>query len=67
MKPIPEWRKAWRYASMHIATLAIVFGTLPADAQAAMLDAVGVPAGRIPAVLGALFMLARIVQFKAPK
>jgi hypothetical protein len=67
MKLIPEARNAWRFLSMQVATVAIVFGTLPADTQAAMLDAIGVPANRVPVVLGALFMLARLVSFRPPQ
>lgn len=61
MKIIPNWRRAWRMASMQIAGLAVVFGTLPADAQAAMLDMVGVPPTRVPAILGLLFMAGRLL------
>lgn len=67
MKLIPEWKKAWRYMSMHVASVAIVFGLLPQDTQASMLEVVGVPANRITAVLGLIFMFARIVQVKQPK
>lgn len=64
MKPrlIPNWRKAWRMASVQVATLALGWGLLPPDTQAAMLAAVGVPAERIPAVLGALFLALRLID-----
>lgn len=62
MKLIPNWRKAWRMASVQIAVLAVAWGSLPPDAQAAMLQAVGVPAERIPAVLGALFLVLRLID-----
>lgn len=47
--------------SMQLAAAAVLFGTLPADTQAAVLDLVGVPASRVPAILGLLFMAGRIV------
>lgn len=59
---IPNWRRAWRMLSVQIASLAVVFGALPADAQAAMLDLVGVPASRLPAIIGLLVLGARLVQ-----
>ena len=62
MKLIPNWRRAWRMASVQIATVALGWGLLPPDAQAAMLTAVGVPAERIPALLGALFLVLRLID-----
>jgi hypothetical protein len=61
MKLIPDWRRAWRMTSVQLAAMAVLFGTLPADTQAAVLDMVGVPATRVPAILGLLFILGRIV------
>ena len=62
MKLIPHWRRAWRMASVQLAALAVGWGLLPPDTQAAMLAAIGVPAERVPAVLGAIFLLLRLVD-----
>lgn len=59
---IENWRSAWRMASMHIATAAILFGTLPADSQASLLDLIGLPPSRLPAILGILFIIGRLVK-----
>lgn len=59
---IPNWRRAWRMASMQLAALAVIFGALPADTQAAVLDLAGVPANRVPAILGLLIMAGRLIQ-----
>ena len=59
---IPEARSAWRMASVQIATLAIVFGALPADQQAAILALLGIDAARIPGVLGLAVILARVID-----
>lgn len=59
---ISNWRRAWRMASVQVATLALGWGLLPPDTQAQLLAAVGVPAERIPAVLGALFLVLRLVD-----
>ena len=64
MKPelIPEWRNAWRMLSVQIAALAIAWGTVPPDVQALLLEFVGIPAGRVPAVLGLLLIVGRLVS-----
>lgn len=64
MKPriIPNWKRAWRMASVQVAAVAVGWGLLPPDTQAVVLAAVGVPAERIPAVLGALFLALRLVD-----
>ncbi len=62
MKLIPNWRRAWRMATVRIAMLAVGWGLLPPESQAAMLDAIGVPAERIPAVLGAIFLVFRLID-----
>lgn len=62
MKIIDNWRNAWRMLTVQIATAAIAFGMLPADAQAAMLEAIGVPGNRITAILGALVLFGRLVS-----
>ncbi len=59
---IPNWKKAWRMASMHVAAGAVAFSTLPPDLQAALMAAVGLPVSAAPGVLGALMMLARLVD-----
>lgn len=62
MKLISNWRKAWRMASVQVAAVAVVLGSLPSDVQAAMFGAVGVPVERIPALIGVLLLVARLVD-----
>ncbi len=59
---IPNWRRAWRMASVQVATVAVAWGSLPADTQAAVLDAVGLSPSQVPLVLGVLMLLARVVN-----
>ena len=61
MMLIQQWRRAWRLLSVQVAGAAVVFGSLPADTQAAMLDAVGLPPSRLPAVLGLLVIAGRVL------
>lgn len=62
MKLIPQWRRAWQMFSIQVAGIAVVFGAMPADTQAAVLDLVGLPPSRLPAVLGVLMIIARLVS-----
>lgn len=64
MKPklIPNWRAAPRMLSVQIAALAVAWGSAPVDLQTAMLAAIGIGPERIPAVLGALFLLGRLID-----
>jgi hypothetical protein len=48
--------------SVQIAAGAVVFGMLPPDQQTAILAWLGVSPERIPAVIGGLFLLARLVN-----
>jgi hypothetical protein len=59
---IPNWRKSWRYLSVQIAAAGVIFGSLPADTQAAMLDAVGIAPSRLPAILGLLVLVGRLIS-----
>lgn len=64
MKPrlIPEARRAWRMMSVQVAAGAVLFGALPPDQQAAILAWLGLGPERIPAVIGALFIVTRLVD-----
>jgi hypothetical protein len=64
LKPslIPEARRAWRYFTVQVGVLAVIFGLLPPNQQAAVLDWLGVAPERVPAVLGAVFIIARYLK-----
>ncbi len=59
---IPNASRAWRMASMQVAGLAVIFGSLPPDQQTAILQWIGLAPERIPAVLGALFIVTRLIN-----
>lgn len=67
MKLIENWRSAWRMLSVQVATLAIVWGALPVDQQAAILALFGVGPERVPLVLGLAVILARVVSQPATR
>lgn len=62
MKLIPNAAQAWRMLSVQIAALAVVFGTLPADQQSAILALIGIGPERIPALLGLGVIVARLIS-----
>lgn len=62
MKLIPNWRNAGRMLSVQIAALAMLFGALPVDQQAALLALLGVGPERMPAFLGLAVILARVID-----
>lgn len=67
---IDNWREAPKMLSFWAAMLAVAWGSMPPDVQASVLAWLGMPAERIPAVLGVLMLLARLIKQKstpAPK
>lgn len=62
MKPIPNWRRAWRMASVQVAGAAVLFGALPADQQAALLSLLGIGPERLPALMGLAVIVARLID-----
>lgn len=50
--------------TMWIGTGAVLFGALPVDQQSAILAWLGLGPERVPAVIGVLFMAARMVPQK---
>ena len=66
MKLIEDWRQAWRMLSVQVASLAIVWGALPIDQQAAILALFGVGPERVPLVIGLAVIVARVVSQRLP-
>lgn len=62
MKLIPEARRAWRMLSVQVAAVAVVWGSLPPEQQAAILALLGVGPERIPALLGLAVIVARVID-----
>lgn len=67
MKLIENWRSAWRMLSVQVAALAVVWGSLPADQQAAILALAGVGPERVPLVVGVAMIVARLVNQPATR
>lgn len=59
---IPNWRAAWRMASVQIAALAVLFAALPVDQQHAILALLGIGPERIPGLVGLAVIVARLVD-----
>ena len=63
---VGNWRSAASLWSVRVAGLATVFGLLPPDQQASILEALHVPANRVPAVMGLVFIVARLWAQQPP-
>lgn len=59
---IDNWKQAYKFLSTHLAVGAATFGLLPPDQQSALLDLIGLPMNRVPAVIAALFLVARLTK-----
>ncbi len=62
MKLIPNWRKAHRMATVQMASLFVIWGSLPVDTQAAVLSLFNIPVERVPAILGVLIIVGRVIN-----
>ncbi|MGL4648137.1 MAG: hypothetical protein ACRC1H_01915 [Caldilineaceae bacterium] len=62
MKLIANWRSAWRMFTVQIATAAVAWGALPREMQTAVLEVLGAAPERVPALLGGLMLLARLID-----
>lgn len=67
MTIIENWRHAWRMLCIQVAAVAVIFGALPVDQQAAILALFGIGPERVPLALGAAVILARLVSQPATR
>jgi hypothetical protein len=49
-------------ASVQFAAVAVAWGSLPTETQTSILSAIGMPAERVPAVLGLLILAGRLID-----
>jgi len=62
MRLIPNYRRAWRMASVQIAAVIAAWAVLPPEAQAAAVALVGVPPDKVPGILAVLLIVARLID-----
>ena len=63
MSLIPNWRAAWRLFSIQAAALLVLWASLPADQQSAILSLIPwISADKVPGVLGVLVIVGRLVK-----
>jgi hypothetical protein len=61
LRLIPEWRRAWRYASVQVAALAVIWLAVPRDMQERILALLPIDEAHLPGLAGALFIVARLI------
>lgn len=62
LRLIPNWRAAWRMFSVQMAGALVAWSMLPPDSQMLLIGWTGFPAERVPALLGILAVVGRLVQ-----
>lgn len=58
---IPNWRRAHRMLTVQLGVVFTVWGTLPVETQSAILELLHIPANRVPAILGVLVIVGRLI------
>lgn len=61
MKLIPNWRKAWRFATVQIGALAVLWIALPAETQASVLQALHIDKQFLPGIVGLAVIIGRLI------
>lgn len=61
MRLISNWRMAWRLFTVQLGLIGVAWVALPSEAQAAILKACGLTEAQLPAVLGVLVIVARVI------
>lgn len=59
---VSDWKRSWRWLSMQIGAVCVLYGQLSPDQQLATLQTVGLRPDQLPAVIGAAFMVGRLLQ-----
>lgn len=62
MKLVQNWKRAPRMLSVQIAAAVVAWGFVPPDQQEAMLYWLGIDPARVPAVLGMMVIIGRLVD-----
>ncbi len=58
---IPEWRKAWKFLSVQVGAIAVLWAGLPADTQAAVLNFLKLDQQRLTGLIGLTMIVARLI------
>jgi len=61
MKLIPEWKKAWKFLSVQLAALVVIWASLPADMHQSIIGVLHLSAEQTTALLGVLVIVGRLV------
>ena len=67
IRPIAEWRRAWRMLSVQVAALAVVWVGLPAETQAAILELLHIEPRFMPGIVGMAVIIGRLIDQPATR
>ena len=67
MRLVENWRRAPRMLSVQMGLLVTVWGMTSADTQTVLMAFVGVPADKVPALLGLFVIIGRMIDQKSTK
>jgi hypothetical protein len=58
---VSDWRQAWKWLSVQISALLVVWASIPADQQAAILALVGLDQSKLVGLMGVAIIIGRLV------
>lgn len=59
---VSNWRDAWKWLSVQFSTFLIIWATLPADMQNAILGLFGLDQSKLMGLMGVIIILGRLKQ-----
>jgi hypothetical protein len=58
---IADWRESWKWLSVQISTLLIIWASLPEAQQSAILSLVGLDQNKLVGLMGVAIIIGRLV------
>jgi len=59
---VEDWRDAWKWLSVQISSLLIVWASIPIEQQNAVLSLLGLDQSKLMGIVGVAIILGRLIQ-----
>ena len=59
---VEDWRDAWKWLSVQISSLLIVWASIPIEQQNAVLNLLGLDQSKLMGIVGVAIILGRLIQ-----